>query len=464
MRSLYLRIYATVLAVLLLFSVVGGWIVHEQMERRASEVRQRVEHRFQQRSAAWAELIEESLPEGDTPRAEQSQAVLDWSQRLGIPLALDDAAGERMVTAGHSPDRPIRWMAFDLRDKRTLWLGLKPGRKPAMEAGDSAGAPHRPDGGPQGSPHGPPGLLPALIPGADSTVNLLVMLVALFVAVALGAWPAVRSLTRRLVDLNAGVQNFGRGDLSVRVPVRGRDEVAALAKSFNQAAQQVQDLVQAHRSLLANASHELRSPLARMKMALAMLPGASSTQQTQLSHEINTDIAELDALVEEVLLSSRIEAGAVPARPEALALDGLFDEVMARAGLAPTDVEIVPPLDGTHQVLADERLLLRAVRNLVENACRYGGSEVRLRIAQADQPGLLHIDVLDRGPGIAPELRERIFEAFYRLPGHAEHAGGVGLGLALVRQIAQRQNARVQCLARDDGPGSCFRLIWPMAA
>lgn len=467
MRSLYLRIYATVLAVLLLFTLVGGWIVHEQMERRASEVRERVESRFQQRSAAWAELIEESLPEGSASQQEQMLAVLNWSQRLGIPLALDDAQGKRIATAVVTAENPMRWVAFETHDKRTLWLGLKATRRGGLEGHITRGTPDSTANTTRPAGLAPPGPFP----GFDSTANLLLMMLVLFVAVALGAWPAVRSLTRRLEHLKVGVQNFGQGDLSVRVPVHGHDEVAALATSFNLAAQQVENLVQAHRSLLANASHELRSPLARMKMALAMLPSANPSQQAQLSHEINTDIGELDALVEEVLLSSRLDAGAVPATPVPVPLAGLLDDVLERAGLGVGHLEILPPLTEASQVMAQERLLQRSVRNLVENAQRYGhnsagsgtGSDVVVRVGLGASPSMVHIDVLDRGPGIPPDLRERLFEAFYRLPGHAEHAGGVGLGLALVRQIAHRQGAQVQCLAREEGPGSCFRLIWPLA-
>ena len=107
----------------------------------------------------------------------------------------------------------------------------------------------------------------------------MIVLVVLFVAVAAGAYPVVRRLTRRLEALKQGVEQFGAGPLSQRVEVSGSDEVAAVASSFNVAAQRVEALVQSHRSLLANASHELRSPLARMKMAVSMLDGAAPEQR-----------------------------------------------------------------------------------------------------------------------------------------------------------------------------------------
>jgi signal transduction histidine kinase len=111
-------------------------------------------------------------------------------------------------------------------------------------------------------------------------------------------------------------------------------------------------------------------------------------------------------------------------------------------------------------VAGDERLLRRALRNLLENARRYGGEEVHVCVARAGTDRV-EIRVSDRGPGVPVDQRERIFEPFYRLPGHAEREGGVGLGLSLVRQIAQRHGGSVRCEARDGG-GSCFVLSLPV--
>jgi signal transduction histidine kinase len=105
------------------------------------------------------------------------------------------------------------------------------------------------------------------------------------------------------------------------------------------------------------------------------------------------------------------------------------------------------------------RLLRRAVRNLLENARRYSPQEVTLRLRRAAS-STLEVQVLDRGPGVPPELRQRIFEPFYRLPGASERDGGVGLGLSLVQSIAQGHGGSVRCEARPGG-GACFILIFP---
>ena len=448
MKSLYLRIWLTVVAVLLVFALVAGWIFQSNVEHE----RDRMQSMWSDRAAAWATLIENSLPERDTTPAEQRAALLDWSQRLRLPLALDDASGQRIATsesferreaeATYTPRRTVR---LPLSDGRTLWI-MRPGPGGLRAAGA------RPDGG--AAVGGPAFPLPrglAFLPGGG--LGLAAALAVLFLAIALGAYPVERRLTRRLEALQRGVETFGAGQLSQRVDARGRDEVAALARSFNAAAQRIEALVASHRSLLANASHELRSPLARMKMALAMIDDAQPQARANLRLEIERNIGELDALVEEVLLASRLdarsEANATP--HTAVALLPLAAEEGARVNAAVGGDDVA--------VQGDERLLRRALRNLLENAQRYGGTaapEVEIRRAS----GVVEVSVADRGPGVELPLRERIFEPFYRLPGHAEQSGGVGLGLSLVRQIAQAHHGSVRCDARDGG-GSRFVLSLP---
>jgi signal transduction histidine kinase len=281
-------------------------------------------------------------------------------------------------------------------------------------------------------------------------LSLLLLLAVLFLAVAAGAWPVVRRLTRRLEALKHGVEAFGAGQFRQRVAEDGKDEVAALGASFNQAASRIEALLRSHQSLLANASHELRSPLARLKMAVSMVEEATPAEREDLRREIDTNIGELDALVEEVLLASRLDASMVIDRQDPVPLLALAAEEASRvqAGAQGDDV----------QVRGDERLLRRALRNLLENARRYGGDEVEVEVGR--NAGQVEVRVADRGPGVPDAFRERIFEPFFRLPGHAEREGGVGLGLALVRQIAERHGGSVRCEPRDGG-GTCFTLALP---
>ena len=283
--------------------------------------------------------------------------------------------------------------------------------------------------------------------------------------VMVGVFPVARRLTQRLEGLQRGVQRWGEGDLSARLPEGGQDEVADLSRRFNAAAERVQSLMasqaallQSQKSLLANASHELRSPLARIRMAVEL----SGTQGSPAARdEIQRSITELDQLVDEILLASRLDAReADMGTVESVDLIGLLAEECARVGA----VFELPEGTGEVVVPGVARLLRRAVRNLLENAVRHGRrtghAEVVAQLSLEGGYAVLHID--DRGPGVPPDQRERIFEPFYRLPGASERAGGVGLGLALVRSIAGRHKGTVHCEDREGG-GACFVLRFPLS-
>ena len=284
-------------------------------------------------------------------------------------------------------------------------------------------------------------------------------------AVALAAYPIIRRLTSRLEELERGVQRWGSGELSLRLPVRGHDEVAELTKRFNAAAEQIEQLLLSHKALLANASHELRSPLARIRMGLELLPGqAGNAANDKLKGELNRNINELDQLVDEILLASRLDAanadiGAV----ETVDLTGLAAEEAARVNVG-LEAEAL-------SVQGSAKLLRRLLRNLLENALKYAKTPdaqdavlVTLRQgrnAKGQASALIWVE--DRGPGVPAAQRERIFEPFYRMSGASEKDGGVGLGLALVKSIAQRHGGSVRCEERPGG-GARFVVELPLVS
>ncbi|MEO7953045.1 MAG: ATP-binding protein [Polaromonas sp.] len=286
-------------------------------------------------------------------------------------------------------------------------------------------------------------------------------------AVALGAYPVMRRLTLRLEALQRGVERWGAGDLSARVNTEGSDEVAFLARRFNHAAERIETLMDSHKSLLANASHELRSPLARIRMSLELMNLDASSPQRR---EISRSITELDQLIDEILLASRLDAKQADAEPfETLDLTGLAAEECSRVN-AELQAELATGMgiDRTGHSLTVQgsaRLLRRLIRNLLENARRYSHGDITLELTQiraASQQRAV-IKVHDRGPGVPEAQRERIFEPFYRLPGASEREGGVGLGLALVKSISERHGGTVRCEARPGG-GASFIVELPMAA
>ncbi|MFG6414004.1 ATP-binding protein [Roseateles sp. DC23W] len=460
MKSLYVRIYLTLVALLLAFAFGSAWLFQRHIEQE----RGNVEIAANERLNAIADLLRLALPPATAPREQQAEVFKEWGGRLRMPLALEDEQGRIAATGSflrRVDDPGAVVVRASLGDGRNLDL-VRTMRPPAAPPG--ASAPQGPVAPPAAAPrpgrfedgvwNGPWTVRPGT-PGAPQFSTLAIVLVLLFVGVAVGAYPVVRRLTRRLESLKRGVEQFGAGQLHHRVDDSGRDEVAALATSFNQAAARIETLLRSHQALLANASHELRSPLARLKMAFAMLDEAGPAQREKLAREIDINIAELDALVEEVLLASRLEAGSSLGEIHAVDLLGLGAEEAACVD-APFE-----PETGAATVEGQERLLRRALRNLLENARRYGGPDVELRLRPV--AGGYEFVVADRGPGVPAELRDRIFEPFYRLPGHAEMAGGVGLGLSLVKQIAERHGGHVGCLAREGG-GSRFVLFLPAAA
>ena len=372
----------------------------------------------------FAEIAGELLPPASASPEEQQAALEHWHRRLGADFALrgpggadiartsDDliAIGERDPEAEHhvmTPRGPAIRIA--LADGRTL-LVRRPGRPPP--------------------------------PGPILTFALLAL------GIGVGAYPVVRRLTRRLERLQRGVTEWGAGNLGARIAVEGKDEVADLAASFNDAAGRIERLVNAHKGLLANASHELRSPLARIRMGVELLASQPTAERRA---ELARDIAELDQLIDEILMASRLEGGGSPPR-EPIDLTGLVAEECTRVGA------LLQAQAATVQ--GNARLLQRMVRNLLENAHRHGGGSIEVELRATDP---IELDVMDRGPGIAAAERERVFEPFYRVKGASEASGGVGLGLSLVRQIARQHGGDVRCVARDGG-GSCFRVTLPRAA
>jgi signal transduction histidine kinase len=277
------------------------------------------------------------------------------------------------------------------------------------------------------------------------TATFIFLVLAL--AVGAAAFPIMRRMARRLERLQQGVEALGEGNLAVRVPVEGRDEVAQLASSFNQASARIEKLVGAHKALLANASHELRTPLARIRMAAELMKSRIDPQHRA---GLDQDINELDALIDEILLASRLDAIAELQAKEDVDVLALAAEECARFD----DVTLTgDPVT----VRGDSRLLRRMIRNLLENAQRHGEPPVELRVTAAGHEA--SIVVSDAGEPIRDADHERLFEPFYRRPGSV-YSTGVGLGLSLVRQIARHHGGTVCCVSTAEA-GNGFVVTLP---
>ncbi len=416
-NSLFLKIYATLLVALAIVAVASAafWWIGQSREEEGWRGRR---DRF----------IAAMLPPADGPAA-----LRPTLERLGQAFDAEIAvyAPDGRLIAANDDDFPPRlrgrgWLDENdgrIRHARRIHAMLVPlddGRRVAVR-----------------------------MAGTDGPGGGLAYLAMIAAVTGLAAYPVVRHLTRRLETLRRGVDAWGEGALVTRVPAKGSDEVAAVAKSFNRAADHIERMIVAHRSLLANASHELRSPLARLRMAIDLYeidPGRARKD------EIVRNLGELDDLVEEILLASRLDHAGDLARTESVDLLALASEEGARNGIAVSGVPAV--IDG------DPKLLTRLVRNLMQNALRHGAPPVDVDVATAGPD--VTLTVRDHGPGIPEGEGERVFEAFYRPSGRSEQAGGWGLGLSLVRQIAAHHGGAVRH-ETPEGGGARFVVSFPAA-
>lgn len=414
-RRLRLQIYFTIVAslvtVVILSVVVWNVVDHDRDEGDFGDVAARV-----------VSLV---LPQASAPQSEQQIALDRLGSELDVYLTLYDGNGTMVGAYGPEMALPRHL------DKRSGWRRSSRGPAYTMVL---------PDGR-------------VLIAdawrgeGPRPLVGLFVMLGTIAVGVGLAAYPFVRRLTRRLEELQRGVERIGAGDLTARVAVRGRDEVAKLAQSFNESAEKIEKLVGAHRMLLANASHELRTPLSRIRLGLEM-----AKEDPNRAVALRQDIAELDSLIDEILLMSRLDADANFDLSQSVDLVALAAETCARYD----DCELS---GSAPDIRGDPRLLHRLLANLLENGFKHGEPPVSVRIAtQGDN---VTITVADCGTGIVEADREKVFQAFYR-GSDRQNIKGYGLGLPLVRQIAESHGGSVVIVPKEE-ERSAVRVALPVA-
>jgi signal transduction histidine kinase len=408
-RRLFWRVYLTLLASLLAVAFLMAafwWSIGERPHERWG--------------ASHVQLDDWSIPARDDPAGAVAAATKRLGDELGADISVYDAEGALAASRGAAiplaavadRGRPLaQIMRVDLPDGRAVLARLRP-----------------------------PGLSPPL--------RILTIMLIVAGGVGLAAFPITARLTRRLEELRSGVEQWGAGALSLRVDAAGDDEVAVVARTFNASAARVEALLASQKALLANASHELRSPLARLRLAIELW---FAQPNAEMHAEIVRNLAESDQLVEEILLASRLDhAGPSAARAARVDLLGLAAEEAARVGAGAACVS-----DGGEpvEIDGDATLLRRLIRNLLENAVKHGRPPITIAVTR--HKDMARIVVADAGQGIAAAERERVFEPFYRPAGRSESSGGWGLGLSLVRQIAERHGGAASCEAAPEG-GSRF--------
>ena len=261
-----------------------------------------------------------------------------------------------------------------------------------------------------------------------------------------------RHLTAPLRGLEGAVERFGKGDFTARVNSKRRDELGQLTRTFDQMAERLQSLLEKQNTLLRDISHELRSPLTRLGLAVEL--ARSGSDKDQALDRIEKEADRVNELVEELLSLTRIEnqqAAPVltPTRVDEM-LEDLVDicAVEASAG----NSRLVLKCDGPITVDADEDLLRRAVENVIRNAVRYAPANTEIQVAAVPRNGDVHISIRDFGPGVPNEALPRIFEPFYRVDSaRNRETGGAGLGLAIAQRAIAVNRGKIS--ARNANPG-----------
>ena len=280
-------------------------------------------------------------------------------------------------------------------------------------------------------------------------------LFAIGTLVALAAIPVSRLITRRIRQLKESASLLAEGDLSERVAVSGGDEIADLARTFNDMADKVEGMIKGGKELTANISHELRAPLTRIRIAEELLRGKAGEGEgakdfVEHLDGIREDIDELDSLIGRILDLSKLDMRQSPLRPEPLDPSDLIRDLLEKLHPATErkGLKVATDLPRGATCLTDKETLTLALQNLLDNAAKFcpEGGDVTIRAEQ--KPGALEIHIANTHEHLPPEALARIFDPFYRVK--PSQAPGSGLGLTIAKKAAQRLGGNLKAANREN--------------
>ncbi len=285
--------------------------------------------------------------------------------------------------------------------------------------------------------------------------------VALFVA----RWLA-RGMTQPLRDMAKAAQSMEAGHYGQRVETTSRDEVGQLAVAFNRMSGELESLEQLRRELVANVSHELKTPISALRAHLENLLDGVERPDPETLQVMLTQSERLARLVDQLLELSRLESGDVPLRLERVTLRPLVAEVLSEVGVTrgSPDIELAQLVpDDLPAVYADPERVHQVLFNLLDNAVRFTPPGGRVTVTASRRNGAVDVAVADTGPGIPPEHLPRLFERFYRVnPARSRDDGGTGIGLAIARSVVEAHGGRIWAVS-EPGRGSTFTFELPTA-
>ena len=256
------------------------------------------------------------------------------------------------------------------------------------------------------------------------------------------------------------------GDYSTRVHTNSRDEVGQLAVAFNRMSAELELLETSRRDLVANVSHELKTPITAIRAHLENLLDGVEEPNAETLEVMLAQSERLGRLVEQLLDLSKLESGEVPLRREEVSLGPLVTQVMSEIEVASADRDVdvrsdlpddLPPIE------ADPERVHQVIFNLVDNAVRFTPEGGEVRIEAHRHNGSVEVSVADTGMGIPPEALPRLFERFYRVdPARAREGGGTGIGLAIARSVVEAHGGTIRAESQP-GHGSTFTFDLPVA-
>lgn len=246
-------------------------------------------------------------------------------------------------------------------------------------------------------------------------------------------------LTKPIERLRDATHELARGNLDIRAGENlgnRQDEIADLVRDFDSMAGELRNQIQSERNLLSGVSHELRSPIARMRLALTIARHAQEPERNEMLDRLEQDAVQLDSMLERILTVARLESGQLQPKFELISLNEVIDDVLhdAKFEAVATGAEITYDADGEMKVTGDVGLLHSAVENLVRNGMFYSGMQGKIEVKLARSDNTAIITVRDNGPGVPDSALPLLFKPFYRVDdSRGTTTGGMGLGLAIVR-------------------------------
>jgi len=289
-----------------------------------------------------------------------------------------------------------------------------------------------------------------------------ITLLSLFV-LSLGVYGLLVPMQRKLREVSYALNKMKSGNMSLRLPVEGSDEMSTLASSYNNMSDHIQRLIEAQRELMRAVSHELRTPVARIRFGVEMMADEDDYDyRLQQVEQIDKDIEALNTLIDEIMTYAKLEQGMPSIEFEQIDLYDVLNQVAQETEALKTQKIIeLHPMPVAVTVEAERRYLHRVIQNLVGNAVRYCDNKILIS-GGLDQDGQAYVCVEDDGPGIPEIDRARIFEAFARLDDSRTRAsGGYGLGLSIVSRIAYWFGGTIQVDQSPTLSGARFTMTWP---